>query len=279
MNERIAIDSTNYALIQEGGLRPPHLRLNYASEQFQDIIHQAFGDLFPRIRFNYEGNFWHENFDEESRETTSLSKAFADNEAWPSHEIDRLLDGWMQLQAITARISDLPLKSMLLCLQLPDPIKDARCYRHYIDVNGVQRMHILYGFIPNAKHTPYLAETLFEELERRNSKPSAKDHLSAARSASTRESIDSETHTSLSAEITAHNQPANSDGATNHSGTRRKCPLHEEIHPAYSLSCIISLSLVFVAYFVTTVPCLMAKQIALSESSMDLPVYRKAADK
>jgi hypothetical protein len=240
MIERITMDMQTHHLLMEGGLRPVHQRLSYASGEFQDLLHAAFGSLLPRIKKDEEGHYYHEHFDEESRETTSISRAIAPGEAWPPHEVRRLLDGWKKLRELAAGVQDPRLQAMAFGLQLPDPAVDGRCYRVYRDVHGLIRMHILHGFShTNARHA-YLAETLFDRLTvhqicaGRPPQPAAR-------------------------QTSQHTRPAREAAATPQ-------PLLQQVIPAYlSVACVLALSAVFLAVFFTTIPELVRRQAQMSD--------------
>lgn len=142
---RINIDLQKQNLIEEAGFRSPEHRLTAISDKVQEAVRSAFGDLMPRIRQDEGGKVWYENFDEESRETLSLSRALEPGEPWPEHEARRFIEGWEALRVQAQGESDPNLGSFLLNLVVPDPVTRTNCYRIYFDVNGVPRLHVLWG--------------------------------------------------------------------------------------------------------------------------------------
>ena len=144
---RINIDLQRQNLIEEAGFRSPEHRLTAISDKVQEAVRSAFGDLMPRIRQDEAGKVWYENFDEESRETLSLSRALEPGEPWPEHEARRFIEGWEALRVQAQGESDPILGSFLLNLVVPDPVTRTNCYRIYTDVNGVPRLHVLWGTV------------------------------------------------------------------------------------------------------------------------------------
>ena len=150
---RINIDLKKQNLIEEAGFRSPEHRLTALSDKVQEAVRSAFGDLMPRIRQDEDGRVWYENFDEESRETLALSRALEPGEPWPEHEALRFIEGWEALRVQAETESDPNLGSFLLNLVVPDPVTRTNCYRVYRDVNGIPRLHVLWGTVAkDSKH-------------------------------------------------------------------------------------------------------------------------------
>ena len=150
---RVTIDLQKNNLLEEAGFRSPEQRLSALSEKVQEAVRSAFGDLMPRIRQDETGRVWYEHFDEESRETLSLSRPLEPGEPWPDHEALRFIEGWDTLRVRAENESDPMLGSFLLSLVVPDPITRTSCYRIYQDVNGVPRLHVLWGTVAkDSKH-------------------------------------------------------------------------------------------------------------------------------
>lgn len=150
---RIAIDLRRNLLLQEGGFVPPEIRLSCLSAKVQEAVRACFGNLMPSIRSDENGRCWYEHYDEESRETTSIARPLDPGEIWPNHEAERLIEGWGRLQEVAQNIADERLRGFLLDFALPDPTTQSHSYRMYKDVEGTQRLHVLWGVIPReARH-------------------------------------------------------------------------------------------------------------------------------
>lgn len=150
---RITIDLKKNNLLEESGFRSPEQRLTALSDKVQQAVHSAFGNLMPRIRQDEEGKVWYEHFDEESRETLSLSRSLEPGEPWPEHEALRFIEGWEALRVRAEVEPDPNLGSFLLNMVVPDPLTRTNCYRIYLDVNGIPRLHVLWGTVAkDSKH-------------------------------------------------------------------------------------------------------------------------------
>ena len=232
MIERKIIDLQKFRLIEEAGMIPRHVRYSYAAEVFQRLMREAFGDLVPRIERDDNGKYFHTNRDEESRDTVSLSREFEPGEAWPRDEVGRLLAGWENLHAIATSIEDPRLREMLRNLQFPNPRRNRQCYRTYIDTNGIQRLHVLYGFAPVGVRETYAAADLMALLRERYFP----------------DSIRHEETTDWPGEEMA--EPVRGAGRL----------MNRMVSPALSLACVLSLAAVFLTYSITAYAALAESQ-------------------
>lgn len=130
-------------------MRPPSLRLTYASSSFQNRVVESFKGILPWLRFNEEGLPYFEHRDEHGRETCILATKVTSIAEIPRSEIIRLLEGWLRLQTAGMH-RDMPAAeaSMLATFLLPDPGMDLRNYRLYdpLAPETGKRLHILWGF-------------------------------------------------------------------------------------------------------------------------------------
>lgn len=149
MGERVSINTQRYQLLQEPGLRPPSLRLTYASSAFQKHVTECFGSLLPSLRFNEDGLPFFEHRDKENRETCILAEKATSIADIPRSESLRLLKGWMRLQVLahSPDVGDAE-SAMMSTFMLPDPETDLRNYRLYTPLppEHGKRLHVLWGF-------------------------------------------------------------------------------------------------------------------------------------
>ena len=149
MGERVSINTERYQLLQEPGMRPPSLRLTYASSAFQNHVVACFGGILPWLRFNEEGLPFFEHRDETGRETCIRAAKVTNIAEIPRSELVRLLEGWLQLQ-IVAHHPELAAAeaAMMAGFLLPDPAIDLRNYRLYDAAapKAGKLLHILWGF-------------------------------------------------------------------------------------------------------------------------------------
>ena len=168
MGERVSINTERYQLLQEPGLRPPSLRLTYASTAFQKHVVECFGGQLPWLRFNEQGLPFFEHRDKENRETVILAAKATSMAEIPRSESLRLLKGWMRLQVL-AHSPDLgdAEKGMMSTFLLPDPETDLRNYRLYTPLppEHGKRLHVLWGFSTKAgNRTAIPAEAAIAKL-------------------------------------------------------------------------------------------------------------------
>lgn len=153
MGERVSINTERYQLLQEPGLRPPSLRLTYASTAFQKHVVACFDGQLPWLRFNEDGLPFFESRDQHNRETCILAAKLASKNEIPRAESLRLLEGWMRLQtlALSPEIGAAE-ATMMTSFLLPDPDMDLRNYRLYepLPPEEGKRLHVLWGYSTKA---------------------------------------------------------------------------------------------------------------------------------
>ena len=130
-------------------MRPPSLRLTYASTAFQKNVISCFGGQLPWLMFNEDGVPFFEHRDEAGRETCILSRKVENLAEIPRGESLRLLEGWLRLQTLAMDPNlDAVQAGMMSTFMLPDPSRDMRNYRIYeapTAGHGI-RLHVLWGF-------------------------------------------------------------------------------------------------------------------------------------
>lgn len=129
-------------------MRPPSLRLTYASSAFQKNVVGCFGGQLPWLMFNEDGVPFFEYRDEAGRETCILSRRVANLAEIPRTESLRLLEGWLRLQTLAMNPNLDPIQAgMMSTFMLPDPSRDMRQYRIIEGHAGRNtRLHVLWGF-------------------------------------------------------------------------------------------------------------------------------------
>lgn len=149
MGERVSINLDRYQLLQEPGMRPPSLRLNYASPSFQKPVVSCFDGILPWLRFNEDGLPYFENRDEHGRETCIIATKATSMADIPRAEVIRMLEGWLRVQTL-GRHPEMPAAeaTMMCTFLLPDPTIDLRNYRLWepLPPQKGKRLHILWGY-------------------------------------------------------------------------------------------------------------------------------------
>ncbi|MFM7181493.1 MAG: hypothetical protein ACKO2G_08530 [Verrucomicrobiales bacterium] len=92
--------------------------------------------------------------------------ALEPGEAWPDHEARRFIKGWDTLRLQAQDNPDPILGVFLRNLLVPDPVTRTNCYRIYLNVNGVPRLHVLWGTVAKDSRQQSLPTSRVCELVR-----------------------------------------------------------------------------------------------------------------
>lgn len=165
MTERYFIDTSTMLPITPPGFASPKDQISYTNEEFQDIVIESFGTLFPRI-VTSDRSIYYELMDERKKtELISISTPAKSIQDIPKSEVMRLLEGWIRLRRY-AQEPMLPsqLRALILNFKVPDPDKSIDSYR-LVSLRGKVSLHVLWGFQSALNHSVTLEQALSKLLE------------------------------------------------------------------------------------------------------------------